>query len=1321
MAQSDLETFILERASAFDETLDVSSGSPFDVQVVQPILRRLGTDPFTVNFSLFAQERLNQEFPDLATKEGDAVSDLVIKTNSVLWAPIIREIQRVQNNLSLRDPTILTLDEAEALGANIFSDRDRGTFTKGQARIYFAQPQSTSVSPANFFTSKTGLHFYPTSVQSIRVDEMLLNLEGSLYYFDVNVVAEKPGDSYNIGQDELVSIANLTAAVRITNKRRFRFGTPEEDAPTYIGRTQQSLTERSLVTLRGIGAQISSTFPEVSTLAVVGFNDPEMDRDVLTGGSFGPIQASGFLASPVADGENNVRTRRIDLSADAIDATVLIGAAGPIANATWFLTLVNAFGTDTPKIRDIAIQSIVSTSQVDLVDQVVVNANVHYTWMLRKKEITISEIPGGILFPEGPSGTVSVPDGNVHIGGATDVFVRGVAFDSSSVVIKNIVDESPILSGTKLQILDGSGHVVTNDFILSANYQTGDSTYNAFIDAKAKGFSLDIIEGPASGSYRVIDVVQSSFAAVILTLDPIPLAATGTDYRWRLLDVLDLDLVEPKETRISASDGIAVQGVDSIESGTGLDFQALGVSVGDIVRILNGSVLGDYTVKTVLAPFFDRIQVDRALTHSVSDLSYTIFRPNVAGGVKRPLVRITSVDLLDTSGQPVGSKIPYAKPIDIRTRSFANVSHGVKVDVRDAYLGLASQAFASGSANLSGQLLNCTYGIFPNSTGPFPTHTIHFSGGNPVALQTAADQINTAFGSIVAYVVDGTHLGIVSPSGEMRVTGGAAATLFGDFETHSSRDVRSATVNAAPINGWSAVNPPVEDTLDILQVLDGFQIGPYSDPSIIASALQSEQNFAPEVNRHIQLGARSIGSARLYFLEPTSVEFGAAARLQVTSNGFALSYKPDPTNSFQKIPGLPSGIKPTDGSVVSAPSTFFNSASVDFVAKAILPGDQLAIDYIPLRGTASLADPVLSSVLRTLILSVDGGTDKTITFINDSTSIDPNAVTRNGIASQINRTVGKVICAIVTVGSLQYLQFSFDGSIVVRRTGTANSLLGFSTITDRNNDSPNKGLYTINSVATNTLGLSSALSTNQENQGFKVVRPGAQRISATQMSSNKESGSLYYMDLELVSEGTGDMWNIAPGLQMTATNFDSDGYYLSTSNADLSFSPIEDIHMHLSRSILDIGVDDDPENSTQLSGQNIQVNYEMSTLTSNVNNFLTAETERVINSSPLGRHLTPFFVRFDLSYIGGSKENVVVPELEKLIQATTPNEPLEVSDIEKVVLNKGASSIQNPIDLIAIVHQSDRSITTARSNDALKASRLAAFVPDVLNVTRRIS
>src|SRR5262249_10064282 len=152
---------------------------------------------------------------------------------------------------------------ADALGANLFADRAQGSQAKGTARIFFAQAQNANISSVNFVTSKTGLRFFPTESQAIRTEEMLLTVDGNGgFYFAITLIADAAGVEYNIGPDELSSIANLEAAVEVGNPRKFTDGDDAVSAADFVDQARQELTERSLVTLRGIASRVPRAFPE---------------------------------------------------------------------------------------------------------------------------------------------------------------------------------------------------------------------------------------------------------------------------------------------------------------------------------------------------------------------------------------------------------------------------------------------------------------------------------------------------------------------------------------------------------------------------------------------------------------------------------------------------------------------------------------------------------------------------------------------------------------------------------------------------------------------------------------------------------------------------------------------------------------------------------------------------------------------------------------------------------------------------------------------------------------------------------------------------
>jgi hypothetical protein len=1329
VALLDLQAFLQERGQVFDENLDVSAGSPFDTQVIQPTLRRLGTDPFTVDLAVFLSDRLKQAFPEMATDEGDALTDLLIKPAVLLWDPFVREILRIRSSQSFGDPASLTTDEAEALGANLFSNRATGEFTRGQARIYFAQPRGTTVNPMNFFTTRGGLHFFPDGTQGITVDEMLLNQEGSLYYFDVNVIAEGQGSAYNIGPNEIVNVANLDGTQKVTNLRRYQSGEDAETAVDFVGRTGQELTERSMVTLRGIGARVPRTFPAVSRLAVVGFGDPEMQRDVIRGGGLGVPLTGGIKGTTLLDGEGKLYTRRFQVLDAGVDFTAIVSGAA----SGYVLTTFSAFG-GPPLVRDLRLRRVVSADTVELETQELLPFYVDRSWSLRKQELTLSGIPGGILYPDSAEGTVTIPDNEIHVGGLYDVSVRGSDFEESSLVIENITDAQPAASGLKANMFFSAvGRVTLLDLVLGTTYAVGDSVYAALLSARQFGFTLQLLDGVNAGDYRIIDVVQATGSSPEIYLDTaIPVAAGN--FRWRLVDVIDVDLNDPRDTRILGYDLQSVQNQKNLTTAVGVDFIALGTSVGDVLRIFDGPDKGDFIVQAV--PFFNTVTVDRALTATKSALNYEIFKKNTAGGLQLPLVRVTKVELLDNANQPVGSVIPYAKPVDVQSRAFENPGRGVKVDATDGVLGIVSQPAPGGVFPISSTTLNIEF--LSTITG-YPTVSVAFTAGGKtpaqvVAAINAAASATLSANTVLAVQVGADRVGIV-PIDPLTVvrTGSSMVGLFGDTQVRTSGDVRASI-------DWSAVSPAInQDDLDVVQTLDGVQVGFYGDlrfgpaslPAVLSpvgadpyTGLYSGDRtrgvyaqFAPESSRHIQVGSRSIGSVRCYFLEPTSIEFNRDSFFSTTlSDGAAVRFFPDPTLNAVRIPAAPSTVRPKDGASTGGVSTF-TSASQDFVLSSVVRGDLLLVKYVPILATATLADPVATLALKTLVLSIDGGADQTVMFSTDLTGF-PSDVSRDGVVSQINLATGR---AIAKLGATNKLEFEGDVSIVVRTTGTANTLLGLSVVQDQDNTSPHAGTYVITSSTQTTLTVLPAFVglASVARESYEIQRPGTQRASSTQMSANTGEAGLYFFDVELVSEGTGDQYNIDSAQQLFAEGYRSDGYYLTTDDTNLTFSPVERPRMRLSRSILEVGVSDDPRNATQLSGQNLEVTYERSTLVSDVQNFASSDTERVVCANPLVRHLVPHYVRFDLEYVGGSRDSIISDDIATYVKGLFPADYLESSDIVEIAYKRGASSVKSPIDLIAVVHQYDRQVQVQRSQNALNTGRLAAFAPDRITVNRR--
>jgi hypothetical protein len=1324
----DIETYLRERMQVFDASIETGDGSPFDVKVTQPLVRRLGVDPLSMDPLLFAETRIRQLHPGLSTEEGSVLRDILIKMWVALTDPYRREITRIKQGQSFRDPDVLTLDEAAAHGANIFSSPVDGKIAIGKVRIYFSAPQQIAVTPANQGISRSNLRFPAVAEQSITMEEMLLNVEGSYYYFDVEVQGESSGAEYNVDVGEIVRFTGVQSAVRVTNRRKFRGGIEGDDAATFISRARTEVSERSLVAEAGLRAKLRDAFPgEISRLIPVGHRDVEMSRDVIRGGSLGRPIAFGTDMNPVDDGEGRPTTRLVEVAGVTTDFVALLGGTGDVGLG-YVLSLTDAFlPGQLPRLRDIPVRSVVDSLTLELADPDVDLSKSNLTWTLRRREIQLASIPGGILLPDS-AGFSSIPPDEVHIGGCQDVYLSGPALDIATLTIDALTDDLPAARGIGATVA-GGGVVTLGDLVLGTDFHLGDEIHRALIDAGRRGFRLVLEGNPATdGTYRVRSVTLGSSPGDTpqLALQPAPAVVAGT-LRWKLVDTLTVDLVEPKNTRITGSDLRVFSGSTTVRSAGGLSFLAYGVQAGDVLRIFTGPDAGDYAI-TALGPYPDALQVGTPLTASRENLGFAVYQANAGGGVERPLVRITKVELLDASGQPTGTLVPYGRALGARSSAFANTATGIKYEATDARLGLVGVALLANVTTINGRVLNIKVGAGERINQADGTILSVAFAGASLSVQNIVDQINAA--SVLAglghaaRVVGGNRVGIYPMRGGSEIylsgnrTGGVYTNdpivlqaLFGSpsFEG-TSRDVRSAEVTSLA-GRWlsSNVRPPIDTSTDVVDVLDGINAGrSYPAPAVDGResngvlSVGGARPFYPDVARQIRVGARSLGTARVYFIEPTSFEVDARRTRFVAGTKV---FVPDPQLQAVRIPAPPSTQAPKDGASTTG-TGIFQSATGQFVSRMVQPGDELRLSFEPLIGTVALASEVTLLATQTIFVSLLGGPDIQVTFYNDDTGIAATSVTRDGVANQINEQLGTQIARINTLTN--ELELESDGLFVVRGTGTANVLLGLPVI-DTSNEAADEGTYEVLTVASETqITVQPAFTTSDTRLRYEILRPGVQRVSATQMAESLDSHGMYSAVVELVSEGTGNVYNIADGSEMVVEEYDADGYYLSTDQPETSMSPAEQITLHISRSILEVGSGDEATNAREMTGAAVQITYERSQLVADVHSYMLSD-ERTLTASALGRHLIPHYVHLFVNYSGGDEPFAIEPLLAQHITQRAPDQAIEAGLLQKIFTDRGALSVSNPLDMRALVYDLDRSVRVQISEDRLTTGRLSAF------------
>ena len=280
MANEDLKRFMVERLLVLDPTLSDNAGARMYSTVIDPLVKRLGVDPLSVNIATFITARMEALFPELdITSPGSMLKDLLVRPMTLLLEPVQREIELVRQQKSVDDLAVLTSEELDAIVANIFVERNVGAFARGVVRLYFASPTAVGLDNSILFYTADGENFVPDEVRVYQPSDM--RRSGSRYFIDVNVRSQEPRTSANVAANEIRFARNIDSVLRVTNPQPIRFGVSEETNQELFDRAGRILTERSMNTGRGIQAQLRNIFPDVLSVSVTGYGEPEMGRDIL--------------------------------------------------------------------------------------------------------------------------------------------------------------------------------------------------------------------------------------------------------------------------------------------------------------------------------------------------------------------------------------------------------------------------------------------------------------------------------------------------------------------------------------------------------------------------------------------------------------------------------------------------------------------------------------------------------------------------------------------------------------------------------------------------------------------------------------------------------------------------------------------------------------------------------------------------------------------------------------------------------------------------------------------------------------------------------
>ncbi len=608
------ETLVQERLKAFDSGIDLTAGGPADTLIIQPLLTRLGTDPFEIDIKSFLIQKGKEVFPDIDLITYD---DLLINPLTVFLEPFKQQINQIKLAQSISNASSINVEEVQDLMANWFSTIQEGKYTSGTARIYFPAPQACNIGITDRIVSKDNLVFNPNTNYTFLATDLLFNREGTQYFIDITVQAEAVGSKYNIDENNL-SYTDIVGSIGVKNLIKFSGGEDGQTNQQFVEATQIGLTERSLNTDKGIRANIL----DVKALTTIGAGDPAMDRDVLRGGGQGAVYKVGT---------------GLVFGSWAFITNVLLSSPFQTIEIKDEVEVQYALGANTlvAKIHSILWQSNVNV----FIELDAALTNGPCTILLKKPGyITLEETPDSI-------GKTAVPDNTVHVYGHTDVFVRPLSDDKETLAIDYISDTK------NTQYLVGA-YVGANNNLLAwtdiepYNIEVGDLVY--------------FDTGNNIGSYTVIQAVPDIRLNVVFN-------AAEVGIRARIVKMIDINLNQPIVQKLPlktpVSDLTTFSGSKQVTLLT--NTLSYGVIMGDYLEILSGNDKGVYTITGFDAILLGRgLILDRALKYTANNINYKIY--SAGAGIALPLITVDDITLLDSNKQETSNKIPYKYPVNIK-------------------------------------------------------------------------------------------------------------------------------------------------------------------------------------------------------------------------------------------------------------------------------------------------------------------------------------------------------------------------------------------------------------------------------------------------------------------------------------------------------------------------------------------------------------------------------------------------------------------------------------------------------------------------------
>lgn len=555
---ADIQGILRARFQSYDPDLDISPGGLIDTVIIQPVVRALSVDPLLTDTKQFLLQKFIEAFPNDPVSEGDALNDVLINALSLFLDAYRLELNRIKTAQSITNYDQMSNTELDRLAANWLVYRKQGSRSFGTVRVIVNRLAPISVTQSIVFTAKNGKTFTPTISYTVPTNQLMTNSIGSNQYFiDIEVRAQTTGINGNIDALQIDTASGIPSVVSVYNQSQFTGGA-DSDSNENLSSTRllQSVTERSLVTARGIIAKLDS-LPSVKRSQVVGFGDSEMKRDQVSVSGLG-----SFIGMGVAYFEDNL----ILINLGVKNVSLSIGNI-VVNNIGEQFTIDEILGSDNNGM----FLNGGSTFVVRILDKIT-NAYCSDISVFTKASVDLN----GERFY-----------GNTSIGGRSDVYI-----DTS--------DDQVYTTSVPLNIshsdISGVGVEINNTYV--------DVTNSLSIKAKDIRNKYLIISGPNLTFSAKIYAFKIHDTFIRIYLDFVTNQTLSVSSAvWSICETISIPLTESFTTvypLVESDDDLFVYfNLGESKIRTTVDLRLTTIKVGDFIHIEDADFYGDYQITSI--------------------------------------------------------------------------------------------------------------------------------------------------------------------------------------------------------------------------------------------------------------------------------------------------------------------------------------------------------------------------------------------------------------------------------------------------------------------------------------------------------------------------------------------------------------------------------------------------------------------------------------------------------------------------------------------------------------------------------------------------